>query len=415
MGSLYLPDRCSLNVCRYLVTGMNFRVAPIGPTAGCCGNPEIWNQGTGNPPPNNDVDQCPFPRERTSALIQWQLPPRFGSASNKLICFGEMYMSGVVLIFLMLFGSASLPVTQTPQKVFTGCLNRLPDGTLQFGAVPSGDLFLVGGQAKMAEEHVNQLVRVFGEVTQGGNANNAVPSLMVSRVQELAGSCTSASPTMKAEGVPGKVGEDSVAVPVATTLAEDQTTPGFQTETAATRTPPYHESVSHGQDERPPAAPFHPEQVAQSQAAANLGAGAVERTEILPGHTLGVVASSATTANATGESKPAKSPANAVVVKISGKEAPRLSASTVNIRAGQTIEWFNDSSNMQEIIADPARAKRPFAATLPAGAKPFDSGFLRPDHSYEYRFTVTGVYRYFCQLNDYSNPSQVAGQIVVSR
>lgn len=85
----------------------------------------------------------------------------------------------------------------------------------------------------------------------------------------------SALPAKESERVSGKVGEDMVAVPDATTSAEDRTTPGFQTKT-------------EGRTVKAPAAPADPEQAGQSEAAAAVDAGAVERTEILPGKTLGV-------------------------------------------------------------------------------------------------------------------------------
>jgi hypothetical protein len=193
-------------------------------------------------------------------------------------------MSGMFFLLLALMGPVSLQAAQTPQNAFVGCLNRLPDGTLQFGGVPSGKLFLLGGETNSAEEHLNQLVRVFGELDWPNTSNNVPPTLKVVRVQALAKSCTSTLPTRKMEAVPGKVGEDTVAVPLTTTLSEDRTTPGFQTQAATAGSDGLQ---NNRQKFESPAAPPRPEQVAQSEAAANLNASAVERTEILPGSTLG--------------------------------------------------------------------------------------------------------------------------------
>lgn len=188
-------------------------------------------------------------------------------------------------VFIMLLGS--LAVTPPLQGKFVGCLNRLPDGSLQFGAVPSGQLFLVRGHTKAVEEHVNQLVRVFGRSSQKSEDTNMLPKLTVNRIQPLAESCTSALPGKQSESVPGKVGEDLVAVPVTNSATEDTTTPGFQTEAATPQS-----SASHSALLRPraqsPAAPERADQIAQSEAAANLNSSAVERTEILPGDALGV-------------------------------------------------------------------------------------------------------------------------------
>lgn len=312
-----------------------------------------------------------------------------------------------ILLFLALLGFTSLPAANTPQT-FEGCVNRLPDGTLQLGAEPSGELFFLRGEENVIEEHVGQIVRATGEVTLG--ANNVRPTLAVAKLQALAKSCASGLPTARLEGVPGKVGEDLVAVPVTSTLTGEQTTPGFQTQTSGVK----------ASREQQPAAPAHPDQVAQSEAAANVNASSVNRTEILPGHALGVAELASATAATTGESNsigsiPGTSPANAAVVRISGHEAPLLSQFRVNIKVGQTVEWLNNSGKTQEIVANPARAQQQSNAPLPAGAKPFDSAYVRPDHAYQHRFTVPGVYRYFCKLNNYNNPMQVAGEVVVAR
>jgi plastocyanin len=327
-------------------------------------------------------------------------------------------MPAVFLLFLMFMGSTPLHAIPAPQKAFVGCVNRLPDGTLQFGAVPSGDLFVVRGETKLVEEHVNQLVRVFGEPSRSGNDNNALPALTVDRVQVLAESCTSVLPAKQFEEVPGKVGEDSVAVPVTTTSTDDRTTPGFQTQAASAQLSGS-QSASPTQTVEPPTAPPHPEQVAQSEAAANVDARAVERTEILPGSTLGVSGSAGTIAalpaSQTVAGAPAELSAKPVIVTISGHAVPKLSAPRVSIRAGQTVEWLNSTATMQEIIANPARAEQPSSAMLPAGVQPFDSGFLRPDHSFQYRFTVPGVYRYFCKLNNFNKAAPVEGEVIVER
>jgi|SRR5579872_813367 len=211
-------------------------------------------------------------------------------------------MAGVFLIVLMLMGSGSSYATQASQKSFIGCFNRLPDGALQFGAVPSGELFTLRGQTNLAEEHVDQLVRVFGDLDRREPDHGATGTLTIHKVQALAGSCTSALPATKLEGVPGKVGEDTVAVPVTGTSTEDQTTPGFQTGDAAGR--PARTQAWNGMGVEAPAAPQYPEQVGQSEAAANMDAKSVERTEILPGTTLGVGGSATGSEGVARNSKP---------------------------------------------------------------------------------------------------------------
>ena len=192
-------------------------------------------------------------------------------------------MRTCVLFFLFSLGSTWLAAAQIPQNTFMGCVNRLPNGTLQFGEIPSGEVFLLRGQANLLSAHVSQLIRVSGDVSRRSNGSNASPMLTVVRVQRLSGSCASALPTKRFERVPGKVGEDLVAVPDTTTLADDQTTPGFQTQEGRVRAKRLHSRL-----QEQPAVPTCPDQVAQSEAAANVNASSVDRTEILPGHTLGV-------------------------------------------------------------------------------------------------------------------------------
>jgi plastocyanin len=168
----------------------------------------------------------------------------------------------------------------------------------------------------------------------------------------------------------------------------------------------------------PPAAPAHPDQVGQSEAAANVNSGAVERTEILPGGTLGVAPTAGSTQTQPAGSqvagdRAAASPAQAIIVTISGRESPQLSPPNVNIKVGQVVEWVNSSSAVQELIANPSRATQPSNATLPASAQPFDSGFLRPGHSFRYRFSVPGEYRYLCKVNSLNSSTHASGEVVV--
>jgi plastocyanin len=326
-------------------------------------------------------------------------------------------MAAVFLLFLMLVGSTPLNAVQEPQKAFVGCLNRLPDGTLQFGAVPSGELFILSGSTNLAEEHVNQLVRVFGNLKRDGSNNGTPAMLTVERVQALAASCTSVLPSKTFEEVPGKVGEDAVAVPLTDTSSEDRTTPGFQTQAATAQSSGAQSAFSSHSVELP-AAPPHPEQVGQSEAAANVNARSVERTEILPGLALGVTGSETESEPVPAASQPSGGPSaqsnpGPVVVTISGKAVPFLSPPKVRIKTGQMVVWLNSTGTMQEIIANPARETQLSSATIPTNVKPFDSGFVRPDHSFQYQFSVPGTYRYLCKVGNLNNSTQVLGEVDV--
>jgi plastocyanin len=41
-------------------------------------------------------------------------------------------------------------------------------------------------------------------------------------------------------------------------------------------------------------------------------------------------------------------------------------------------------------------ALKPSDVSLPPGAKPFDSGFMKPDMTWSYSFKVPGTYKYTC-------------------
>ena len=296
--------------------------------------------------------------------------------------------------------------SQPPQSGLTGCVNRSPDGTLQLG-LRSGALYRLQGRTTLLEKHVNQIVRVFG---QPQKAAEGTPVLVVNGVQAIAGTCTAALPGKNPEPVEGKVGEDELAFPVSTTAAADETTPGFQTESSLAQSPGG-KNVPATQSRhlaRSPYAPAAPDQVAESESAANVNAEAASRAEILPGNTLGVGASAANAAPAGATQNASR----AATVDITGNGSVQLSPARLNIRAGQTVQWRNSSGQVREIIANPAKSKPPGNALLPAGVNPFDSGFLRPNATFSYRFTVPGVYRYFCDLN---SSQQVVGEVIVGR
>jgi plastocyanin len=87
--------------------------------------------------------------------------------------------------------------------------------------------------------------------------------------------------------------------------------------------------------------------------------------------------------------------APAVVIKMSDKP-PEFLPNKVTIKAGQTIEWVNNAKTLHSVDGDPSMAIKPSDVSLPPGAKPFDSGFLKPDMTWDYTFTVPGTYKYTC-------------------
>ncbi len=70
--------------------------------------------------------------------------------------------------------------------------------------------------------------------------------------------------------------------------------------------------------------------------------------------------------------------------------------SQVTIQSGESVQWKNGSHYVHTVTADPAWATRPQNFQLPEGVKAFDSGDIRPGKTYQHKFTVPGIYRYFC-------------------
>ena len=98
------------------------------------------------------------------------------------------------------------------------------------------------------------------------------------------------------------------------------------------------------------------------------------------------------------------------IVKMNDDE-PMYSPSSVNISAGQTIEWENDGQVSHSVIDDPTRANQPADALLPAGVTPFNSGNVMPGGKFRHTFNQPGRYRYFCQTHE---GDKMIGEVIVA-
>ena len=87
--------------------------------------------------------------------------------------------------------------------------------------------------------------------------------------------------------------------------------------------------------------------------------------------------------------------APAATVKMSDTP-PKFLPEKASIKAGQTVEWINNAATLHSVDADPSMVQNAKDVVLPAGAKPFDSGFMQPGAKYDYTFTTPGVYKYTC-------------------
>jgi plastocyanin len=75
---------------------------------------------------------------------------------------------------------------------------------------------------------------------------------------------------------------------------------------------------------------------------------------------------------------------------------PKFVPETVTIDKGDTVEWINNAASLHSVTTNPAVAQDPKDVSAPAGAKPFDSGFMTPGAKWSYTFTVPGTYKYLC-------------------
>ena len=75
---------------------------------------------------------------------------------------------------------------------------------------------------------------------------------------------------------------------------------------------------------------------------------------------------------------------------------PKFVPETVTIQKGDTVEWINNAASLHSVTTNPAVAQDPKDVSSPAGAKPFDSGFMPPGVKWSYTFTVPGTYKYLC-------------------
>lgn len=82
------------------------------------------------------------------------------------------------------------------------------------------------------------------------------------------------------------------------------------------------------------------------------------------------------------------------------------------IKAGDTIEWKNTGTQLHHVTTDPSAALKKTDVSTPPGAKPFDSGFLKPGESFSETFSVPGIYRYTCAVHEAKGMN---GEIIVQK
>lgn len=88
--------------------------------------------------------------------------------------------------------------------------------------------------------------------------------------------------------------------------------------------------------------------------------------------------------------------AAAGTVEVGMTNSLKFTPQKVTIHTGDTVKWTNGSQITHTVTDVPKLASKAGDATLPQGAKSFNSGYLNPGQSYSHTFTVPGTYHYFC-------------------
>jgi plastocyanin len=82
------------------------------------------------------------------------------------------------------------------------------------------------------------------------------------------------------------------------------------------------------------------------------------------------------------------------------------------LKVGDTVEWKNTGSQLHHVTTDPAAALKKADVSNPPGAKPFDSGFLKPGETFSETFSVPGTYRYTCAVHEAKGMN---GELIVQK
>ena len=102
---------------------------------------------------------------------------------------------------------------------------------------------------------------------------------------------------------------------------------------------------------------------------------------------------------------------SAIVIKMLDMP-PSFQPVQTTIKAGETVEWENVGNEVHHATSDPSLAIKRGEIANPPGARPFDSGFLKPGESFSHTFSVPGVYRYTCVVHEAKG---MTGEIVVRK
>jgi plastocyanin len=100
-----------------------------------------------------------------------------------------------------------------------------------------------------------------------------------------------------------------------------------------------------------------------------------------------------------------------VVVTMTDKP-PTYVPEKLTVKVGTTVLWKNSAKSLHDVTTDPSEVQNYGDVALPPGAKPFDSGFMPPRASWNYKFIVPGRYVYACIPHE---KDHMVGQITVTK
>jgi plastocyanin/uncharacterized membrane protein len=99
------------------------------------------------------------------------------------------------------------------------------------------------------------------------------------------------------------------------------------------------------------------------------------------------------------------------VAEITMTDDDMFKPNQVTIGVGSTVRWKNVSKDTHTVTDDPKVASSAKDVSFPAGAKPFNSGKVKPGGVFEQRFTIPGIYHYVCEPHE---EMDMKGKVVVS-
>jgi plastocyanin len=68
----------------------------------------------------------------------------------------------------------------------------------------------------------------------------------------------------------------------------------------------------------------------------------------------------------------------------------------IEVSVGEEVTWRNVGKVGHTVTADRSKAADPSLVSIPAGTRPWDSGFVMEGQSFSRRFDKPGTYRYIC-------------------